>query len=73
MKRSRLIGIATTGLAALAAWAPALGQIAQESKLPPTPSGTGNPPLLLYYGVLFLLALGTIGLGILKSKRNVQT
>ena len=50
----------------------AMAQFSQESKSPPTPSSSGNPPVLIQYGVLVVLTLGVVGLGIFKSKREVR-
>lgn len=50
----------------------AMAQFGQETKSPPTPSSSPNPPLLIQYGVLLVLVLGVLGLSIIRSKREVQ-
>ncbi len=42
------------------------------TKSPPTPNSADDPPLLIQYGVLVVLVIGVIGLGILRSKREVR-
>lgn len=49
-----------------------LGGSGETTKVPPTPGSSNKPPLLLQYGVLAVLVLGTLGLSILKSKREVK-
>lgn len=49
-----------------------LGGGGETAKVPPTPNSSDKPPLLLQYGVLAVLVLGTLGLSILKSKREVK-
>jgi len=44
----------------------------QQTKLPPTPTSSDKPPVLIQYGVLVVLTMGVVGLGILKSKREVR-
>ena len=72
--RSVFLVVAMLALVAIAGPAApeALAQYGQETKQPPTPSSRGNPPALLQYGVLVVLAMGVVGLGILKSKREVR-
>jgi len=49
-----------------------LGGTGESIKTPPTPGSSDKPPLLLQYGVLAVLVLGTLGLSILRSKREVK-
>jgi hypothetical protein len=72
--RSTLCALAFVVLAGVSLFvAPdALAQVGQDSKTPPTPSSSGNSPVLLQYAVLAVLVIGIVGLGILKSKREVR-
>jgi hypothetical protein len=58
-----------TGAAALALFASAQA-FAQRGVGPPRPQAPEEPPVFLFYGVLLLLALLTIGASIIPSKRG---